>query len=183
MINLSDLFGVEAPQIDPVVLPVAEPEPPATARPLGANVKLLREVDLALVRVAFPFAFGDLPDDHGGRVSGELPKNANVHLDDRLPLWRLQQGGDHGRPEPLDPTDPRSWGPPPLNRLTGLCQPILEQDRIQEHRHSRVDQVCPRCRSAEYIDTSIHGGRSARRDCRKCGKFLGFPVWIGRATA
>jgi hypothetical protein len=83
---------------------------------------------------------------------------------------------------PLDPADPRSWGPPPLRRLTGLCVPIREEERIQPHRHRRVDQVCPRCRSTEHTDVPIHAGRSTRRDCRKCGKFLGFPVWIGRAA-
>jgi hypothetical protein len=41
--------------------------------------------------------------------------------------------------------------------------------------------VC-RCGSTRWRDVRIHGGQSVRRDCRKCRKFIAFPVWYGRAT-
>ena len=41
--------------------------------------------------------------------------------------------------------------------------------------------VC-RCGSTETTDVAIHDGASLRRDCAKCGRFVDFPVWYGRAT-
>lgn len=40
--------------------------------------------------------------------------------------------------------------------------------------------VCSRCGSGSYVDVPIHGGRSLRRDCRRCGRFIAFVVWYGR---
>jgi len=40
----------------------------------------------------------------------------------------------------------------------------------------RAKPVC-RCGSTTWRDVPIHGGRSNRRDCGRCGRFLGFPVW------
>ncbi len=39
-----------------------------------------------------------------------------------------------------------------------------------------ADAVC-RCGSAEYTDVVIHGGASTRRDCARCGRFIGFTRW------
>lgn len=41
------------------------------------------------------------------------------------------------------------------------------------------DTICERCGSMEYIETPIHEGKSIRRDCAKCDRFMGFPVWKG----
>ena len=41
--------------------------------------------------------------------------------------------------------------------------------------------VC-RCGSTTWRDVPIHGGQSVRRDCGRCGRFLDFPVWHGKAT-
>ena len=41
--------------------------------------------------------------------------------------------------------------------------------------------VC-RCGSTSWRDEPIHGGRSMRRDCRRCGRFVKFPVWYGKVT-
>jgi len=38
--------------------------------------------------------------------------------------------------------------------------------------------IC-RCGSTEYVDHPIHGGQSLRRDCARCGRFIGFPLWYG----
>jgi hypothetical protein len=43
----------------------------------------------------------------------------------------------------------------------------------------RPDAVCP-CGSTKWRDVPIHGGRSIRRDCARCGRFLGFPLWYGQ---
>jgi hypothetical protein len=37
--------------------------------------------------------------------------------------------------------------------------------------------ICQKCGSEEFIDVAIHGGNSVRRDCAKCGRTMGFPVW------
>ena len=41
-----------------------------------------------------------------------------------------------------------------------------------------VKKVC-RCGSTKYREFRIHGGKTVRRDCAVCGRFLGFPVWHG----
>ena len=41
--------------------------------------------------------------------------------------------------------------------------------------------VC-RCGSTSWQDVPIHDGQSVRRDCGRCGRFIGFPVWYGRET-
>lgn len=37
-----------------------------------------------------------------------------------------------------------------------------------------------RCGATEWVDVPIHGGRSARRECAGCGKFVTFSLWYGR---
>ena len=41
--------------------------------------------------------------------------------------------------------------------------------------------VC-RCGSMTWRDVPIHNGQSVRRDCRKCGRFIDFPVWYGSSA-
>jgi hypothetical protein len=36
---------------------------------------------------------------------------------------------------------------------------------------------CKKCGSTITVDVPIHGGRSTRRDCGRCGRTLGFPRW------
>lgn len=38
--------------------------------------------------------------------------------------------------------------------------------------------VC-QCGSTTWQDVPIHGGRSLRRDCGRCGRFIAFTVWHG----
>jgi hypothetical protein len=42
---------------------------------------------------------------------------------------------------------------------------------------SRTQSRCTRCGASAWIDTTIHGGRSTRRDCATCGRTEGFPRW------
>ena len=39
-----------------------------------------------------------------------------------------------------------------------------------------------RCGSTTFRDVPIHKGRSIRRDCVRCGHFVAFLVWYGKAT-
>ncbi len=41
--------------------------------------------------------------------------------------------------------------------------------------------VC-RCGSTKYREIPIHNGRSTRRDCDQCGRFICFAVWYGRPS-
>jgi len=41
--------------------------------------------------------------------------------------------------------------------------------------------VC-RCGSRTWRDVPVRGGKSVRRDCGRCGRFLDFPVWYGNDT-
>ena len=36
---------------------------------------------------------------------------------------------------------------------------------------------CDRCGSDQFNDVPIHEGRSLRRDCAHCGRFIDFPKW------
>jgi hypothetical protein len=42
---------------------------------------------------------------------------------------------------------------------------------------------CENCGSQHYRDVPIHGGKSTRRDCAGCGKFIEFSVWYGMIQA
>jgi len=40
---------------------------------------------------------------------------------------------------------------------------------------------CDRCGRGEFVEVAVHGGASVRRDCARCGRTWGFPVWRGEA--
>lgn len=42
--------------------------------------------------------------------------------------------------------------------------------------------VC-KCGSREFKDVPIHSGQSISRDCARCGKFVMFLKWYGKASA
>lgn len=43
---------------------------------------------------------------------------------------------------------------------------------------AQAKPVC-RCGSATWLDVAIHDGRSNRRDCARCGRFIDFSRWYG----
>src|SRR6516225_10946236 len=49
-------------------------------------------------------------------------------------------------------------------------------------RPARVRGQCDRCGSTSFVDVQIHNGQSTRRDCARCRRFAGFPVWYGKPT-
>jgi len=48
------------------------------------------------------------------------------------------------------------------------------------HRRGNIDALKCRCGSTQWRDIPIHGGRSIRRDCAACKRFLEFAVWYGK---
>jgi hypothetical protein len=103
----------------------------------------------------------DLPDDEpAGRtdvVGVDAP--ALVIRSDRFVSDVLQQVpgtvrviGAHD-----DPFS-RGWGRPGVKAVPGRC----------------------RCGSEKWVDVSIHGGQSVRRDCARCDRYGGHVVWYGK---
>lgn len=59
--------------------------------------------------------------------------------------------------------------------------PIADLTQAQPFSANRLSAVC-RCGSASWHDVPIHGGRSIRRDCGRCGRFIRFSLWYGNDT-
>lgn len=135
-INLTEIFGSEATQINTACIPIA-PENPLVTN----EVSTTDPVPVAAVET-------------DARVEVVVP-----HIDPE--------------PVPFDPFDR------PDPNLRGLCQPPIhprDPDRLK-----RVLTACDKCGSTEFVDVPIHDGQSIRRDCAKCSRFLGFPMWYGRS--
>lgn len=39
--------------------------------------------------------------------------------------------------------------------------------------------ICDACGRGDFRDRVIHNGQSTIRECRRCSRFMGFPVWYG----
>ena len=68
--------------------------------------------------------------------------------------------------------------------IRGLCSPIPDDRRLKVGEHDRAANphpltVCDSCGSEAYRDVDIHGNYSLRRECAKCGRFMGWPKWKG----
>lgn len=50
--------------------------------------------------------------------------------------------------------------------------------QLRKEHDMAARKVC-RCGSTKYREFRIHGGKTVRRDCAVCGRFLGFPAWHG----
>lgn len=59
--------------------------------------------------------------------------------------------------------------------------PVL--DAPEEPAEPAVGPRCNRCGSREFVEVAVHDGASVRRDCGRCGRTWGFPVWRGVADA
>ncbi len=53
---------------------------------------------------------------------------------------------------------------------------------VTDDAPARPAKVVCRCGSTSWLDVSIHGGQSIRRDCGRCGRFIDFSVWHGKNT-
>ncbi len=104
-------------------------------------------------------------------------------------LWQSTTTAESGSPHPCpfpkgDGTavvDPRSLIPNP-SPLPPLPPPLASLPP-RAIGSGTLDKPC-RCGSTEYVDVAISEGRS-RRDCRQCGRFLGWGKWYdqGGTTA
>lgn len=80
--------------------------------------------------------------------------------------------GLFGEPADAGPDEERpASGPDPASAAT------LAADDESPRPEAAIEELaagprCSRCGCAQYIDVAIHGGRSTRRDCARCGRFL-----------
>lgn len=93
-----------------------------------------------------------------------------------------------------DPLDLEGWLPDGVDSadcfdnwstLGGLCLRLPSDRNLTPVDHRSASKDCPltrcdRCGSTDYRDVTIHGGRSTRRDCGQCNRFMGWPKWDGR---
>ena len=70
---------------------------------------------------------------------------------------------------PLWMTAPGGFGPCESSSPGGLCSP----PRLPP----RPPGDCNSCGSDQYRDVAVHEGRSVRRDCAQCDKFIRFVIW------
>lgn len=84
------------------------------------------------------------------------------------------------------------WGADLRYRPVGKVTPE-DIDRLRKHKDAillklRLEKInpfasgtplttCDRCGASDYLDITIHGGRSTRRDCGRCNRFMGWPRW------
>src|SRR5262245_17574403 len=104
---------------------------------------------------------------------------------------RLQADGDKLRypPTPAQPPDfhTRMKGHKG-ELLKRLRQPSgFDVDNVPDTEPAPIidpgtTKVVCRCGSTTWRDVTIHVGRSVRRDCARCGRFIEFPVWYGKGT-
>jgi len=55
--------------------------------------------------------------------------------------------------------------------------------RDADDQHDEPQPGVCRCGAAVHRDVPIHEGRSLRRDCANCGRFVCFPLWHGVSAA
>jgi hypothetical protein len=116
---------------------------------------------------------------HKAELVAMLRTNAKVpDLDrnDATAVWGAAVDRLHG-----DPLFPHGL----LNAMRGASvrwggEPATKMAEPNESGNA-AEPVC-RCGSTAWRDVPIHGGQSVRRDCRRCRKFLSFPVWYGKDT-
>ncbi len=95
----------------------------------------------------------------------------------------------------------QSWPPvwmaaetarPPIDPPVALIEPVAHElepepkpslDPAVLVKESADGAGCARRGSHRYVEVPIHGGRSTRRDCGKCGTFISFPIWYGSSKA
>ena len=79
------------------------------------------------------------------------------------------------------------WGCPRCGRVyqpkilsaNAMARALEALEGRPQKAASASKPICP-CGSTRYVDTPIHNGRSLRRNCQQCGRFLGFPRWYGQ---
>lgn len=57
-----------------------------------------------------------------------------------------------------------------------------ENERMNPFARITPSSRCDLCSSPEFLEVSIHDGESLRRECARCGRFMGWPLWYGAAN-
>ncbi len=95
------------------------------------------------------------------------------------PQWdRPFEPSELGSPDDDGDTDTLSGLKLKSSQLGGLCSPPAQP--YDPDRLRRLLTICDHCQSAEYFDLPIHSGESARRNCMRCHRFMGWPKWYGK---
>lgn len=130
-----------------------------------------------------------LLDDDGG-LTIDAPQDAltpdrmdrlKAHKGELLTLLRQPADFDVDsapNTEPAPVTEKRTHRMPP--ELRGRVGATLDTCPIIGST-STTGHIC-RCGSTTWRDVPIHDGRSVRRDCGRCGRFIKFPIWYGNGT-
>ena len=107
---------------------------------------------------------------------GMLPDTARAR---RCDLEKAGQVHDSGVTRPS-----KHGGPHPRPCVVWVATPHTVNPNVRAagddggHHHTSP-QAC-RCGSQKFLDVRIHGGQSIRRDCARCSRTVGFPIWYGR---
>lgn len=117
-------------------------------------------------------------DAAGGRLS-LMGDRLQVDVDQELPESVWSTLASHK----LELIASLGGGPPAVAEP----EPARGESPVWPERRSDPDtlplpagvECCDRCGSTETTDTDIHGGRSVRRDCARCGRFRKFVTWYG----
>jgi hypothetical protein len=80
---------------------------------------------------------------------------------------------------PSQTSVPGGGGYAPYRERTGP-PPTTVTLKAEPGTSYRTGDRCDRCLGTTFTDTPIHDGQSVRRDCARCKRTLGFPVWYGR---
>jgi hypothetical protein len=148
----------QSPQTDPDGSTVKEPPEAAGSDPGGSDghtcQQSTRATDPTLaagdLQAALAKLWGSTPATPPADAAGGSPADAT--------------------PEPARIPD-QAKGPPVLPPLPAPLVP-LPAGTVGS---GKLDAPC-KCGSTEYVELPIPGGRT-RRDCRKCGRFVGFGKW------
>jgi hypothetical protein len=92
---------------------------------------------------------------------------------------RLEAAGDRLRYSPREGLAPELLADLRKHKAELLAMLAGEHPEAEPPAPEHQTWRC-RCGSTAWRDVAIHGGQSTRRDCGRCGRFIGFAVWQGR---
>ncbi len=142
---------------------------------------LLAECDAHGIRLLLADDGGLTIDAPQDAVTPNLLDRLKAHKGELLTMLGSALGFDvNSAPdaEPAPETEKRTHRmPPELRRPVGAT---LDTCPIT-HPATTTEQIC-RCGSTTWRNVPIHEGQSIRRDCRRCGRFICFPIWYGKDT-
>jgi hypothetical protein len=139
----------------------AVPYPPATPKAMADLVRLLDERGVEL-RVS---PGGELQVRDRGKRLSPADRAAVHHYRHDLADWLAAP------PAPA----------PESGAIRHLKRAESDETERPKNEGSPAGPCCDRCGGAEFVEVSTHGGASVRRDCGRCGRTWGFPVWRGEA--